>query len=111
MQEESKSVSSDIAKLNDKLRSSVPVLPLPHVMVLTKGVRALSPIELNLLFFEVRAFSAFTKSNNYYGENDFGVVTINQEKFFWKFDYYSEDLTEWKENGRRVLTLMRADEY
>jgi major membrane immunogen (membrane-anchored lipoprotein) len=66
---------------------------------------------------KVRCFDDFNEDNDPYGEHDFGAVTVKDEKYFWKIDYYDkeadfhssdasrEDLT------RRVLTVTRADEY
>ena len=111
MSAKNKSVSSVIADINDQIRSMIPFVPKPHMLVLTEGVLALPEGELASLCSQVRKFSNFTSDNNPYGENDFGSVLINEEKFFWKFDYFDDGFQFYKENGHRVLTIMRADEY
>lgn len=52
-----------------------------------------------------------------YGERDFGVFDHQQEKLFWKIDYYdptlsfgSEDPTDLTKT-HRVLTILLASEY
>ncbi len=100
---ESKSVSLVIANINDKLRAMVPLIPRPHILVVTSGVHSLSEVELEKLFAMVREYSDFTEENNPYLENDFGAIILNREKYFWKFDY--------DENDHRILTIMRAEEY
>ena len=62
-------------------------------------------------------FSAAGMDNDPYGEHDFGAIEVGGRKYFWKIDYYdptfswhSEDPTD-PDKTRRVLTIMRADEY
>ncbi|WP_146345631.1 DUF3768 domain-containing protein [Falsiphaeobacter marinintestinus] len=65
----------------------------------------------------VRSFEDFSDDNDPWGEHDFGAVEIQEEKVFWKIDYYSPDLTAGSENPanegitHRVLTIMLASEY
>ncbi|MEK6704610.1 MAG: DUF3768 domain-containing protein [Bdellovibrionota bacterium] len=59
----------------------------------------------------VRAFNHFTPDNDPHGEHDFGSLDINGTKYFWKFDYYDSKFQFHQEDGHRVLTIMRADEY
>ena len=53
----------------------------------------------------------FNEGNDPYGERDFGSVMHNGVKYFFKFDYYDENLEYFQEDGYRVLTVMQADEY
>ncbi|MEM9010621.1 MAG: DUF3768 domain-containing protein [Pseudomonadota bacterium] len=65
----------------------------------------------------VRNFDAFTADNDPWGEHDFGAVEIAGQRVFFKFDYYTPDLTAGSENPgnegltHRVLTIMLASEY
>ena len=59
----------------------------------------------------VRNFTSFTKANDPHGEHDFGSITVHGTSYFFKFDYYDENYQFFQEDGHRVLTIMRADEY
>lgn len=102
-----------IAELNDAFRRSF----VGGQVVITRGVAAMPEDERTALLAAVRAFEAFTPENDPYGERDFGAVTIAGETFFWKIDPYDCDLTyrspDPSDTGltRRVLTIMRGDEY
>ena len=105
--------TSRIAELNDVLRTTF----LTGRVLMTEGVRAL-PDELQSSIVEaVQAFTAFTPDNDPHGEHDFGAVTIEGEKVFWKIDYYAPDMMHGSEDPsdpkqtRRVLTIMLAGEY
>jgi hypothetical protein len=65
----------------------------------------------------VRTFRDWTEGNDPHEEHDFGAVTVQGERVFWKFDYYdkacefgSEDPADPKQTTR-VLTIMLASEY
>ena len=103
---------NEIAIINDRLRKSVPFVPPPHRMVMTSSVASLNEVTLLKVFEKVRAFSEFDpEENDPHGERDFGSVSVEGTKYFWKFDYYDERFEFFKENGVRVLTIMRANEY
>jgi len=38
-------------------------------------------------------FDSFTPDNDPYGEHDFGTIDWQEEKIFWKIDYYDQALT------------------
>ena len=59
----------------------------------------------------VQGFNDFNENNDPWEEHDFGKVVIDDEEYFWKFDYYDNEYKYFKEDGNRVLTIMRADEY
>jgi hypothetical protein len=46
-----------------------------------------------------------------YSEHDFGSFCHKSTQYFWKIDDYGEDYLEHGANKRRVLTILRADEY
>jgi hypothetical protein len=103
-----------IAVLNDRFRQGDRQL---GKFVMTVGVSDLSSVKLNQLLHLVRSFDQFTPDNDPYEEHDFGKVTVNGENYYFKIDYF--DLSyKYHSNDpanpqvtRRVLTLMRADEY
>lgn len=105
--------TSRIAKLNDELRRG---RGEGQVMI-TPGVAALSPGDQIQLLKAVQRFNEFGDDNDPYGEHDFGAVQLGGETYFWKIDCYDVSMTTASPDPgdpsvmRRVLTIMRADEY
>ena len=105
--------SAMIRTLNDCLRKSL----AGGRVVMTSGVSAL-PDDVRARAIEfTRTFNEFTPDNDPHQEHDFGSFEIDDQKFFFKLDYYdksmkygSEDPSD-PEKTTRVLTIMRADEY
>ena len=64
-----------------------------------------------LVLEAVRNFHTFNRDNDPYGEHDFGSLEINGTTYFWKFDYYDDTYECFQEDGHRVLTIGRMDEY
>ncbi len=102
-----------IAKLNDVLRQTL----MTGTVVLTTGIQAL-PVELReQVLGRVRTYDGFCFANNPHDERDFGAFELGGESYFWKIDYYDNDLNYLSpdpadpEVTRRVLTIMLADEY
>ena len=102
----------EIARLNDELRTT---FRRGQVLV-TRGVST-SPYQQEVLE-AVKSYRFHGRDeNNPYGENDFGRVTVHGEDYFFKIDYYDLNLEFHSLNPsdpsvtRRVLTIMRADEY
>lgn len=87
-----------------------------RVMV-TPSVQELSDNERSQLFNAVRTFDKFNVDNDPHHEHDFGAIDLHDEKWFWKFDYYSSDMRHGSDDAsdvnqtRRVLTIMAASEY
>ena len=85
--------------------------------MLTDGVSNLPPEQMAKLLSAVQAFQAFNNNNDPHDEHDFGSIEINDEKFFWKIDYYAHNLEAGSSDPAdpivttRVLTVMRAEEY
>ncbi len=102
-----------IAELNDILRTTF----LTGRVLMTEGVRALPEDVQSRIVEAVQTFTDFTPDNDPQGEHDFGAVTIEGRKIFWKIDYYAPDMMHGSEDPsdakqtRRVLTLMLAEEY
>ena len=71
----------------------------------------LDPELLQRVLAAVKTFDSFDEGNDPYTEHDFGKVTVAGEDYLWKFDYYDSDLKFYQEDGIRVLTIMRADDY
>ena len=105
--------AAKIAALNDRARQRVD----PCRWVITQGVLACDPITVAELLIAVEDFDSFTADNDPYGERDFGVIKLNGNTFFWKFDCYDVDMQMHSPDPTdpavttRVLTIMLADEY
>ena len=110
-------MQKQIAQRNDEFRKAILTDP-NHVggkAVLTAGIAGLDTDALAEVFTLVKNFSEFSVDNDPHKEHDFGSVTVDGEKVFWKIDYYSDENidcgTEDTLNSYRVLTIMFADEY
>ena len=102
-----------VGALNDAFRKTF----VGGQVVMTIGVNALSKELLTEVIGKVRAFGTFTADNDPNNEHDFGSFDVGGDKFFWKIDYY-DTLLEFGSPDpsdpavtKRVLTIMRADEY
>ncbi|MEI8395299.1 MAG: DUF3768 domain-containing protein [Rhodospirillaceae bacterium] len=105
--------SKKIAELNDMFRQT----GIGGKIVMTVGVQALGREVVNEVMTKISAFKAFSKDNDPYGEHDFGVITVNGEKIFWKICYYDRALEYGSPDPSdpvvtcRVMTVMTALEY
>jgi len=85
--------------------------------VITRGIAAEGPAFVARVMAEVRAFEDFSPNNDPWGEHDFGALTVEGQKVFWKIDLYDPTLTRGSEDPGdetktcRVLTVMLASEY
>ena len=71
--------------------------------------------DLGGLLRAVRTFDTFTEDNDPHHEHDFGSIIWEEQRVFWKLDYYDLDL-QYGEHPlsrkcRRILTVMLASEY
>ena len=102
-----------IRQRNDLARSTF----FGITIMLTEGVRCLPTADHEAVITKVREFDAFTPDNDPHGEHDFGAFEHGDSKYFWKIDYYAPDMEHGSEDPadpaktKRVLTIMRADEY
>lgn len=102
-----------IAELNDVLRTTF----LTGKVLLTEGIRDLPDALQSSVIEAVQTFQAFTPDNDPHGEHDFGALTVEGHKVFWKIDYYAPDMLHGSDDAsdpkqtRRVLTIMLAEEY
>lgn len=84
-----------IRQRNDLARSTF----FGITIMLTEGVRCLPTADHEAVITKVREFDAFTPDNDPHGEHDFGAL-----------EHGSEDPAD-PAKTKRVLTIMRADEY
>lgn len=109
--------NNKIAELNDKLRQNIFTPTEYGTIIITNGVSILPIQEQIIIMNLVKDFNRFTAGNDPYDEHDFGKISLNGIDYFFKIDYYDNDLTYGSENPsddsitKRVLTIMRADEY
>lgn len=106
-----------IRKLNDEFRRNLFTNTAHGVVNMTCGVAALAPADYMALLTEVSCFEDFNNENDPYGEHDFGAITYKGVKYFFKIDYYDQELEAGSEDPAapnltcRAMTIMRADEY
>jgi len=111
-----------IAALNDACRQYV-MMPLfgkpkvPCQIYMTQGVMRLSSEDQIIIAAKVRDYDDFTEDNDPYSEHAFGTFDHNNQKIFWKIDYYDQDVKYGSNNPAdvtcttRVLTIMLAKDY
>ena len=102
-----------IRELNDRFRQTFAF----GEVVCTQGIYRLPSWTKVNIFEAVRTFNRFDEDNDPYGEHDFGIVTVDGAKCYWKIDYYDQYLHSGSKDAsdphktRRVLTIMLAEEY
>lgn len=102
-----------IRALNDTLRRTF----VGGRIVITGGVQALDEADQAELWRRVQAYDQFDAGIDPYGEHDFGRVIVGGANYYWKIDYYDADLIHGSPDPadaaitRRVMTIMREDEY
>lgn len=103
-----------IRELNDAHRARV---FNPGGIVVTPGVGDLGVLGVMRVLQKVRKFTEFDESNDPHHEHDFGAFDYEGEKYFFKIDYYNLTLDGGSPDPsddtvtKRVMTVMRADEY
>ena len=108
--------TNKIAELNDKLRQNIFHSGKDKV-VLAREFSLLPFDEQLRILTQVKEFKDFNEGNNPYGQRDFGKIEHNGEDYFFKIDYYDNDLVFGSEKPEdenittRVLTVMKASEY
>jgi Protein of unknown function (DUF3768) len=102
-----------IRQLNDEFRTT----GVGGQIMLTQGVHQMLLLQQVLLMEMIRQYDAFSPANDPHSEHDFGTVTVNREKVFFKIDYYDIDMEYGSpdpadiEVTLRVMTVMLAQEY
>ncbi|WP_246726257.1 DUF3768 domain-containing protein [Rhizobium laguerreae] len=105
--------TATIRTLNDAFRRD----PTAGRVVITPGVSALAHDQRLTLLMTVVGFDDFNAGNDPYNEHDFGTIEHDGVSYFWKINYYDQDYDMGSPDPanphvtRRVLTIMRADEY
>jgi len=99
--------AASIAVVNDRFRES------GFGVILTQGVQAIRNLEG--LLGRVRMYNDFNEGNDPYGEHDFGSLRWEDDKVFWKIDYYDQNMEYGADplfhDCKRAMTVMLADEY
>lgn len=105
--------SERIRTLNDSFRSTF----VGGRVMMTAAVAALPSEVKAQALLAVQTFNSFDKCNDPHGEHDFGAFELAGVAFFWKLDYYNNEMTggaddpSVAEQTTRVLTLMRSTDY
>lgn len=105
--------TSRIRELNDALRAEFD----GGSWKLTLGLYDLGAPTVLAAVRAIQAFTDFTPDNDPYGEHDFGVVEVDGHRIFWKIDCFDMALEYGSPDPadaavtRRILTVMRAEEY
>lgn len=108
-----KNQQGEIAELNDQFRKRSRL----GLWIITAGVGALPDNQQRSLVQAVQTYKNFTRDNDPYGEDDFGIINWEGAEYFWEIVCYDKSLQhlaahpEDCKKTTRVLTLMRADEY
>ena len=109
----SKEKLAQIRALNDGLRTA-----FTGGQVLLSSTVAALPLEAKAkVLAALQGFAAFTESNDPHGEHDFGSFEVEGTVYCFKVDYYDVDMRYLSDDPsdpkvtKRVLTLMRSDEY
>jgi len=101
-----------IAAKNDALRTTM-VAGGRNKIVLSEMVSALE--DNKLLLKIVSEVKEIDPGDNPYGERDFGGVMYENQRYFWKIDYFDKTLDMGLDpldpDCRRVLTVMHSSEY
>jgi len=107
--------ASRIQQLNDAFRTSLSA-DLGRV-VMTSGIACSDAETIAQILDAVRTYDQFDEDIDPYEEHDMGQFTVDGEKYYWKIDYYDQNLEfHFPEPADpsvtiRVLTVMRVDEY
>ena len=105
--------AANIAELNDHLRRTF----TGGKVLLTAAVAALDPSVQIELLEKIRSFADFSADNDPHREHDFGVVSVEGERYFWKVYYYDPTMEFGSEDPSdpavttRVLTIGHMSDY
>ncbi len=102
-----------IRSLNDNLRQTMQ----GGRVMMTQGILALAAEQFERLIPQVMTFDDFSENNDPHGEHDFGALTLDGDRVFWKIDYYDNDCQLGSPDPAnptvttRVMTILLASEY
>ncbi|MGV6850428.1 MAG: DUF3768 domain-containing protein [Marinibacterium sp.] len=86
-------------------------------VVITEGIRTIGDDALPRIMTTIAAFDNFSEDNDPRGEHDFGAFDCQDERIFWKIDYFDRELKYHSPDAAnpevtcRVLTVTLAREY
>ena len=86
-------------------------------LMLTAGVHESGAKFVSAAVAAVQTFDSFNRDNDPHGEHDFGAITLQGHRLFFKIDYYDLNLEGHSPDAadsaqtHRVLTIMLASEY
>ena len=102
-----------IRQLNDNLRCKA----RGGKVMVTQGITQLAKGTLPKIVNAIGAFNDFTEANDPYGEHDYGTVTVEGIKVYWKIDYYDRQLQYGSPDAAnpdvttRVMTIYLPSEH
>lgn len=108
-----------VAELNDEFRKGIYFTTAASVndganqYVVTHGCREEFSSHENrmALMLAIANFSHFSEDNDPWLEHDFGSVTVNNQKIFWKIDYFNKVAKRVREpNGSIVVSFVPGNE-
>ncbi len=105
--------TATIRRLNDEFRRT----GAGGRIYVTPGINALPQETQGELISRIRRHETFDPENDPYGEHDFASFTVEDQKAYFKIDYYNADTTAGSEDPAdpalttRVMTIMLAHEY
>ncbi len=104
--------TAKIAALNDAFRQA-----MGEGVYKTQGINALPVADQQQISEKIKLQQDFGEANDPYGEHNFGAIQHNDQKIFWKIDYYNNTRSRASEDPAdpnktsRVMTIMLANEY
>ena len=66
---------------------------------------------LDKIIEAVQQFNQFNEDNDPWNEHDCAIFKVGGEDFMFKIDYYDADYKYFQEDGHRVLTVMKSEDY
>ena len=86
-------------------------------ILLTIGVQSLGGSAIAQILGAIRSYDSFSADEDPWNEHDFGVLTVDGTRVFWKIDYYDRSVRHRSEDPAdpdltyRAMTIMLEDEY
>ena len=107
------------ARQNDAFRTGMVVggCPFPGTVVTTSGVSDRGRGFVTDAILAAAFDTEFSEDNDPWGTRDFGTITVQGERLYWKIDYYDADREYGSDDPsdpvltHRVLTLLFPSEY
>lgn len=102
-----------LAAANDQFRA----YPETGVVIVTQGVAACGPDFQLAALDAVKRFDGFANEDDAYGSHDFGIVTVDGQRLYWKIDLFLHEnrglgLDDPLDiDAGRSLTIMLPEEY